>query len=331
MPKVSVVIPTYKHRDHVLAAVGSAFDQGYPDLEVIVVNDGSPDDTAGVLRPLAEAGRIRYVEQPNAGQAAARNRGLAEARGRYVALLDDDDTWPPGGLAALVAALDADPAVVLAYGYAEIARAGEPTYRFPAAPGGPSGDVFDRFVGEGWLRSPGQALMRTATLRAAGGLDPVIWGTDDWDLYLTLSAAGRFAYVDRCTLRYQLHAGNASNQFWRMFVNARKVRRKHFGPVPTPGNWSRWWRCTRFIRTFCGNEARGAAFRENRAGDGRAAARLLLQAVAMNPGLAAQWHTYSVAADAVGGLKIPVVSAVLRGVGQRYRARRGTLPAPPVA
>src|SRR5271170_3450676 len=90
---VSVVIPTYNHRDFVVEALESVFAQTFTDYEVIVVNDGSPDDTAAVLRPYIESGRIRYIEQENRGQAGARNRGLAEARGEFVAYLDDDDLW----------------------------------------------------------------------------------------------------------------------------------------------------------------------------------------------------------------------------------------------
>src|SRR5690606_4258640 len=88
--------------------------QTFTDHEIIVINDGSPDDTAAVLAPYRD--RIRYVEQANAGQAAARNRGIGMARGRYVALLDDDDAWPADKLKWQVAALDAEPEAVLAYG-----------------------------------------------------------------------------------------------------------------------------------------------------------------------------------------------------------------------
>ena len=95
MATVSVIIPTYNHVDYVAETLETVFAQTFGDYEVIVVNDGSPDGTAEVLRPSREAGRIRYIEQANAGQAAARNRGLAEARGEFIAFLDDDDLWPP--------------------------------------------------------------------------------------------------------------------------------------------------------------------------------------------------------------------------------------------
>ncbi|MBA2437335.1 MAG: glycosyltransferase family 2 protein, partial [Acidimicrobiia bacterium] len=113
---ISVVVPTYNHRDFVLQALESAFAQTFTDIEVIVVNDGSGDDTEALLRPLVQAGRIAYLEQENQGQAAARNRGWQAARGKYVAFLDDDDLWPPGKLEWQARVLEEQPQTVLVYG-----------------------------------------------------------------------------------------------------------------------------------------------------------------------------------------------------------------------
>ena len=71
MPQVSVIIPTYNHRDYVLQTLEFVFAQTFDDFEIIVINDGSPDDTADLLRPLAAAGKIRYFEQANVGQSGA--------------------------------------------------------------------------------------------------------------------------------------------------------------------------------------------------------------------------------------------------------------------
>src|SRR5690606_7215254 len=83
--RVSVVVPTYGHAGLVLETLDSVLAQSHPDVELIVVDDGSPDDTHERLQPLVEAGRIRYVRQQNQGQGAARNRGLAMATGEFVA------------------------------------------------------------------------------------------------------------------------------------------------------------------------------------------------------------------------------------------------------
>lgn len=114
-PRVSVIIPTYNRARLVAESVRSVLDQSYRDLEVIVVDDGSTDGTAGELARLF-GGRIRVCVQPNGGNAAARNRGLAEARGELLAFNDSDDLWLPGKLERQVAYLDAHPEVDLVCG-----------------------------------------------------------------------------------------------------------------------------------------------------------------------------------------------------------------------
>jgi glycosyltransferase involved in cell wall biosynthesis len=249
-PRVSVVIPTFRHSGLVLESISSAEQQGPEVLEIIVVNDGSPDDTARVLKPLIEAGRITYIWQQNRGQGHARNRGIAEARGEFIALLDDDDVWPADRTTQLVRALDENPHASLAYGYALVCREDGLAWRFPEQPG-PSGSIHTQIASKGWIRSPGQTLIRAAELKEIGGFDGNIWGTDDWDLYLRLSSAGSFIYRDVCTLRYREHSGSASRDVWRMYVNARKVIDKNF-PIDGFETTARLRRqAMRFVQSFC--------------------------------------------------------------------------------
>jgi glycosyltransferase involved in cell wall biosynthesis len=108
-PRISVVIPTYNHERYIAAALRSAAEQKVEDLEVIVVNDGSTDRTAELVRAFAVQHpglRLDLVEQPNAGAHVALNNGVARARGDYVALLNSDDYYRPGRLAVMMAALE---------------------------------------------------------------------------------------------------------------------------------------------------------------------------------------------------------------------------------
>jgi glycosyltransferase involved in cell wall biosynthesis len=238
LPQVSVVIPTYRHRDYVLLTLESVWAQSFSDFEVIVVNDGSPDDTASLLSPLADAGRIQYIEQANGGQAAARNRGIAVARGELIALLDDDDLWPPDKLEWQVHALHDNPQAVVVYGSAVCVDAsgtpviprnaeGQPiTLPWEA----PTGDVYTKFVERNWILSPGQCLIRRSALGEGAHLpfdpDPALRGCDDWDLWLHLAERGPFLFQERESLRYRFHAGNASRDMLQMHRATLRVYRK---------------------------------------------------------------------------------------------------------
>lgn len=242
-PTVSVVVPTRNGGRLLLETLESVFVQTRPADEVLVVDDGSTDDTPRLLRPLEAAGRIRLVGQASAGTAAARNAGLERARGEFVALLDHDDRWPPDKLEWQVRALCAEPDAVLAYGYMESFGL-ERSYRWPGSDG-PSGWVGTAFRRKNWIRSPGQTLIRAGALHAAGGFDPAVAGADDWDLYLRLAERGRFIYAHRLALRYRVHPHNQSRRAWTLFRRACAVHRRHAGAWPSGSmaDRARWLAC----------------------------------------------------------------------------------------
>ncbi len=118
-PRVSVVIPTYNRPVFLQQAIESVLGQTFGDFEILVIDDGSTSETRSVVEILNDP-RIRYVRQENAGRSAARNRGLALARGEYVAFLDDDDLYLSEKLTVEVAFLDAHPEIGLMAGGAQI-------------------------------------------------------------------------------------------------------------------------------------------------------------------------------------------------------------------
>jgi glycosyltransferase involved in cell wall biosynthesis len=248
-PVVSVVIPTYKHARYIDETLRSVFAQTFTDFEVIVVNDGSPDDTAAVLQPWIASGHIRYREQTNAGQSAARNTGIRLARGEFLALLDDDDLWPEDKLAVQVERLRDHPEFVVTYGY--VRGFGTQEFRDPRTPGD-AGDLKDVLLRRNIITSPGQALIRTSGMRAIGGLDETIRGADDWDLWISLSHHGTFDYTEHCTLRYRLHENNASRNSRYMFDALIRVLHKHLGPTPFSSRWREWFECRRFVGRLTG-------------------------------------------------------------------------------
>jgi glycosyltransferase involved in cell wall biosynthesis len=111
MPKVSVIIPTYNRRKYVAKAVVSVLGQSFKDLEVIVVDDGSTDDTRQILEPYRS--KIYYIYQANAGVSAARNKGIQSATGEWLAFLDSDDEWTRDYLSKQIQRVEAPPAVCM--------------------------------------------------------------------------------------------------------------------------------------------------------------------------------------------------------------------------
>ena len=110
MSKVSILIPSYNNAHYLPQAIDSALNQTFQDFEIIIIDDGSTDNTREIVeRYLKRApDKIRYIYQDNQGLARARNTGLRHARGEYVALLDADDVWLPARLEETVKILDAD-------------------------------------------------------------------------------------------------------------------------------------------------------------------------------------------------------------------------------
>jgi glycosyltransferase involved in cell wall biosynthesis len=106
MPRVSVIIPAYNAAEHISGALESIFDQTFRDFEVIVVDDGSTDNTKEVVRAFQGKENVRYFYQRNGGQSSARNLGVREARGEYLAFLDADDLWMPEFLERMVAKMN---------------------------------------------------------------------------------------------------------------------------------------------------------------------------------------------------------------------------------
>ena len=217
MLKVSIIIPTYRHRDFILKSLDSVFAQTLQDYEVIVVNDGSPDDTKTVLQPLIESRRIQYLEQANQGQSQARNRGIELARGEYIAFLDDDDVWPKDKLEWQSAYLDNHPDVALVGGVLQTMDENDcPGWKGNFHPS----LTFESLFAENPFLSPGQTLIRADVLKQVGSLNTKVWGADDWDLWFRIAKVSKTVMLDRLALFYRLHPNNASKQAGRLLRGA---------------------------------------------------------------------------------------------------------------
>ena len=227
---VSVVIPTYGRAEYLLAAIDSVLAQTRPPGEIIVVDDGSPDDTGARVAPLVEAGRVRYVRRENGGLAAARNTGAAHARGEFLLFLDDDDLLVPTALEVMADALAARPDYAFVYGsWVRFAGAAA-----PAPDDGQPPEVADRnaFLMFNRIGTAGTVLMRRAAFEAVGGFDASLKKVEDWDMWLRMLARYPALNVGRPVLYYRLHANNMSGDIARMYQASLGVARSHLAALP---------------------------------------------------------------------------------------------------
>lgn len=195
-PFFSVVIPLYNRADIVGDTIRSVQAQDWQDLEIVVVDDGSRDNPAAVIDAIGDP-RVRYIRQENGGGGAARNRGIEEARGRYIAFLDSDDLFLPGKLSIMAEALAGDDGQTVLYSRMKVDRGVD---RYWIRPDRGIRDGED--VGE-YLFCANQ-FMQTSTMVVPTALaqevlfDPALKKGQDLDFCVRLQGAGaRFRMIER--------------------------------------------------------------------------------------------------------------------------------------
>ena len=207
-PRVSIVIPTYNRSAIVRRAIDSVLDQTFTDLEIIIVDDGSTDDTREALAAYPD--RVRYVRQENAGPAAARNHGMLLARGDYIGFLDSDDAYLPQNVEKHLRVFEANPGAGLVYCGIEILdRNGDHVKNVLPNPGD-RGHVLDRLIRYNFITSS-TVLLRRKAMEFAGEMNTSLWFAEDW--YYWLRVASRFPvdFVGEVLVRYQRSAVSLSH------------------------------------------------------------------------------------------------------------------------
>ncbi len=208
-PQVSILIPAYNSARYIAETLQSAQAQTVTEIEILVIDDGSQDDTQAVVHAFSEKdGRIRLIQQMHEGTSAARNRGLTEAKGRFIAFLDSDDLWAPDKLEAQLAVFARTNAGLVHTGVADMDAEGNPCP--PVEPWGRSeGRVFDTLLRSNFICC--SSVMVTAELLQPPHPRFLVGRLcEDWLLWTELSTQCSFAYVDRPLVHYRIHAGGAS-------------------------------------------------------------------------------------------------------------------------
>lgn len=178
LPLVSVIVPVYNGARFLRRAIDSILAQHYPSLEIIVVDDGSTEDIAAAVSALPAD--VRFFRQDNAGPAAARNRGIRDASGEFIAFLDVDDRWTEGNLHALVHAMQARPEMMVVHGFAQMLTLDPASGEF--LPQGNPAESFPYYIGAG--------LYRRQAFERVGLFDYTMRFGEDTDWYNRLRESG---------------------------------------------------------------------------------------------------------------------------------------------
>jgi glycosyltransferase involved in cell wall biosynthesis len=221
---VSVIIPAYNCANYIEDTLACVFAQHYPLVEILVVDDGSRDDTVKILQPLAEQGKIRLIQQANQGAAAARNTGLKQANGEFIAFLDSDDYWVKNKLALQVAYLDAHPQTGAVYA-AWHEWHGDNNGNFPP-PASVIAEVSNNSLEidpafSGWVYVPllhdcvihtSAIMIRSELLASLGLFDETLRIGEDYDLWLRLSRLTKIDKLITPLSLYKIHAESLVNK-----------------------------------------------------------------------------------------------------------------------
>lgn len=225
MTRISIIMPAFDREAYVAEAIDSVLAQTYEDWELIVVDDGSTDETLSIATTYAHGHprKIRVLSRAHGGVVAARNAGIEVAEGGFVAFLDSDDTWEPDKLASQIAVFDAEPHAAFVYtGFSEVDANGSvvrkvlPDSRF-------QGEILELL----WLADNeilgATLLVRRSTLLAVGMFDSRLEGAENLALRLRLAETGPIRFVDRSLYNYRRHGSNLSSDRSRMLDERRKI------------------------------------------------------------------------------------------------------------
>jgi glycosyltransferase involved in cell wall biosynthesis len=209
MIAVSVVIPTRNRKVFLSEAIATVMEQTFLDWELIVVDDGSTDDTQDFLRTLRDP-RVRSVHrETQGGPSIARNAGLAEARGEFIMFLDDDDLLRPNTLERLVSALRSHPDAVAAAGACRLFRENDDSIKVYHPAKVYKGTIWREFL-FGWWSNSGRNLYRVASIKEIGGFDPAFPRAQDRKLWLDVAWRGPFCVLPFVAMEYRQHADQIS-------------------------------------------------------------------------------------------------------------------------
>lgn len=230
MPKVSVIIPAYNAMAYLPETIANVLQQTYTDFEVVVINDGSTDHVQEWITQVKDS-RVRLVSQKNRGLAGARNRGIEESQGEYLAFLDADDLWESTKLAQQVEILDSEPEVGLVYTWvAYIDEQGNSTGRVVNNPNNQQeGNIWRKLTAGNVVECGSVAMVRRECLLKCGVFDSNLGSfVEDWDMWLRIARLYPFRVIKKILVYYRQVTNSASRNWDQMAKSYQLVIEKAF-------------------------------------------------------------------------------------------------------
>lgn len=237
LPRVSILIPAYNRADYLPAAIASAQQQTFPDTEIVVVDDGSTDNTGQLVRAMTDP-RLKYIYQNNRGVSAALNTAWRAARGEFVAMLGSDDVFLPRQIETLLPHLERDAALGFVYARAQAMDAqGKPLPQVLGA----SPKFAERALASilyGDCVCGIACLIRRDILERAAGFDEALVANEDWDLWIRMAEISGFAFHDEILARYRMHptslTGARSEKYQRVVMERIRLIESYYARTAVP-------------------------------------------------------------------------------------------------
>lgn len=223
-PLVSIIMPVYNTEQYLAETVASVLDQTYTNWELLLINDGSTDNSADVAKSFLGDARITYLEHPNSRAAFTRNRGIMASRGDLIAFLDSDDVWDREKLAIQISQLQQHPEAGVAYTQREVVDAQGVPIPFGYRPKLYSGNVLNELYVDSFICTS-SAIVRKAVFQKVGLFNDQYRVSEDWDFWLRAASCFPFIHNDKMLVKYRVHGTQVSRNLAVRIAEVWEIRK----------------------------------------------------------------------------------------------------------
>lgn len=229
MPKVSVIVPAYNAMQFLPKTVDSVLKQTYQDFEIFIINDGSTDNIEEWVRTVEDK-RVRLISQHNQGQSAARNEGIKNSSGQYIAFLDADDLWAPSKLEKQVQVLDSNPDTGLVYSWVSLIDENDhpldKTWTISE-----EGDVWLKLIEGNIIACGSVPMIRRSCVEVVGLFEKFPFACEDWDYWLRIASHYSFEVLKEVLVYYRDSPGSLSRYKGDALEKRLKAMEESYGAI----------------------------------------------------------------------------------------------------